>query len=866
MSRPRSLTVRFSLFVLICSLASLGATGDRSMDDVWTRVGTAEMQLRNEPGLTPWVQPQRYKAVRLSAVPLAGILDQAPMEFSGDAERRQVVLTLPTPDGRFEAFEIVESSVMEAELEAWMADQGWPMRTYRGVSLDNPTTSVRFDWGGPAGFHASVLSPRGSYYIDPYWKGDTLLYTSYFRSEYVRGDRDLRCLVEGAAKARGPQKSGASTNGNLRSYRLVVAATGEYTAFHGGTKPAGQAAIVTTVNRVNQVYENDLSIRMVLVGNNSDVVFTDAGTDPYTNGTVEAMVGENQTECDTTIGTLNYDIGHVVGTGFGGRAGLGVPCRAGVKARGATGTSNPVGDPFDIDFVAHEMGHQWGGHHTFNSETNSCGLGNRNSSTAYEPGSGSTIQAYAGICGANNLQSNSDPYFHGISLDAMLNYSAGLGACSSNTPSSNPNAPTVDAGAAYTIPAGTAFELSVASSNDLDGDAMTYTWEEFDLGAATALTDGDNGSSPIFRSWPPSTSMSQLFPNNGLTPAAGETLPTTNRTMTFRVTVRDNNPGGGRVGEDTTTVTSTTSAGPFVVTAPNGGESWDGTETVTWDVAGTAGGAVSAANVDILLSTDGGATWPTTLVSGTPNDGSQSVTLPDVDTSAARVNIAASGNIFFDTSDDNFVIGTVVNQTLHDQSTLCGGNASPSQFFPDFSAGADLADDFTVPSGEQWTLGAVSVAGTFSTGSDPLTSANVFIWSDSGGLPGAVVSGCSFVSQAPVGGLSDPAIEVNLPGTCMLDPGTYWIEVQAVMPFNSPTNSQWFWVHNGGTFGAEFAFRDVDDLFSTGCTAWTAQGACLGAPETELCFTILGSKGVGGMIFGDDFESGNLSAWSNSVP
>ncbi len=865
MSRPMSLILRFSFLVLICTLASLGAAGDNSMDDVWTRVGAAKLMLRAEPGLTPWIQPQQYKAVRLSAVPLAGILDQAPMEFSGDAERRQVVLTLPTPDGRFEAFEIVVSPVMEAELEAWMADQGWPMRTYRGVSLDRPATSVRFDWGGPAGFHASVLSPRGSYYIDPYWKGDTALYSSYFRSEYVREDRDFRCFFESETKARGEQKSGASTNGNLRSYRLVVAATGEYTAFHGGTKAAGQAAIVTTVNRVNQVYENDLSIRMVLVGNNSDVVFTDAGTDPYTNSNGVAMLSQNQTECDTTIGTANYDIGHVVSTGGGGIASLGVPCRAGLKARGVTGSSTPMGDPFDIDFVSHEMGHQWGGNHTFNSVTANCGGGTRNSSTAYEPGSGSTIQAYAGICGADNLQSNSDPYFHGISLDEMLNYSAGLGACSSNL-AGNPNAPTVDAGAAYTIPASTPFELSVAASNDLDGDALTYTWEEFDLGAAAALTDGDNGSSPILRTWPPATSMSQLFPNDGMTPATGETLPTTNRTMTFRVTVRDNNPGGGRVGEDTTTVTSTTSAGPFLVTAPNGGESWDGSETVTWNVAGTAGGSVSAANVKILLSTDGGATWPTTLVSGTPNDGTQAVTLPDVDTSAARVKLMGSGNIFFDTSDGNFTIGTVVNQTLHDQSTLCSAGASPSQFLPDFATGIDLADDFTVPSGEQWTLGAVSAPGVFSASADPLQSANVFVWSDSGGLPGAVVSGCSFLAQAPVGGLSDPTIAVNLPGTCVLDPGTYWIEVQAVMPFNSPTNSQWFWTRNTGTFGAEFAFRDVSDLLVTGCTVWTAQGTCLGATETELCFTISGSNGVGDLIFEDGFESGDVTAWSSSVP
>jgi len=842
--------------------------GAGSIDGVWTRVSAAEFESRKDPGLSPWIQPQRHQAVRLSATPLAGILDRAPLEFSADAKGRQVVLTLPTPDGGFEAFEIVESPVMEVELEIWMAAQGWPIRTYRGVSLDHPATNVRLDWGGPGGFHASVVSPRRSYYIDPFWKGDKVLYTSYLRSDYVRDDRDFRCLEASAAKRGSILKSGASTGGNLRTYRLVVAATGEYTAFHGGTKAAGQAAIVTTVNRVNQVYENDLSIRMVLVGNNIDVVYTDGTTDPYSNGDGLAMLDENQTECDTTIGSSNYDIGHVVSTGGGGVASVGVPCIADFKARGVTGSSNPVGDPFDIDFVAHEMGHQFGGRHTFNSVAGNCGGGNRNSTTAYEPGSGSTIQAYAGICGADDLQSNSDPYFHGISLDEMLNYAAGSGACSSNASAGNPNAPIVDAGGAYTIPISTPFELSVASSTDLDGDTLTYTWEEFDLGAAAALADGDNGSSPIFRSWPPATSMSQLFPNNGVAPAAGETLPSTDRTMTFRVTVRDNNPGGGRLGEDTTTVTSSTSAGPFLVTAPNGGELWDGTETVTWNVAGTAAGAVNSANVDILLSTDGGVTWPTTLASGTPNDGSQSVTLPDVDSSAAQVKIIGSGNIFFDTSDGNFNIGTVVSQTLFDQSTLCGGTAWPSQFFPDLNGGVgvELADDFTVPSGERWTLGAVSAPGVFSSGSDPLQSANVFVWSDSGGLPGAVVSGCSFLSQAPVGGLSDPTIAVNLPGTCVLDTGTYWIEVQAVMPYNSPTNSFWHWAPNTGTFGAEYAFRDVSDLFALGCPVWAAQSSCLGETETELCFKVSGAKGDLGLIFEDGFEVGDTSVWSKTVP
>jgi len=761
MSRPIVPTACLSSIFLVLGMVSLGAASDRAVDGVWTLEEAAEFEGRMRSGLTPWVQPQNYQAVRLSPAPLARILDHAPLEFSADAKGRQVVLSLPTPDGKFESFAIVVSPIMDVELEAWMAEQGWPMRTYRGVSLDHPATNVRLDWGGPGGFHASVHSPGRSYYIDPYWKGDRESHASYFTSEYRKGDRDFRCLVSSTLEPTHFLKSGATTAGNLRSYRLVVAATGEYTAIHGGTKVAGQAAIVTTVNRVNEVYENDLSIRMVLVGNNSDVVFTDGPNDPYTNNNGSAMLSENQTEVDKTIGTANYDIGHVVSTGGGGIASLGVPCRAGVKARGVTGSGNPVGDPFDIDYVAHEMGHQWGGNHTFNSETGSCGGGNRNGPTAYEPGSGSTIQAYAGICGVDNLQSNSDAYFHSVSLDEMLDYAAGSGACSTNTSAGNATAPTVDAGSPFTIPISSPFELSIASSDDLDGDTLTYTWEQFDLGPAEALTGGDNGSSPIFRSWPPTTSTSQLFPNDGVTPAAGETLPTTDRTMTFRVTVRDNNPGGGRVGEDSTTVTSTTSAGPFQVTAPNGGEIWSGTETATWDVAGTSGGAVNTPNVDILLSTDSGVTWPTTLVSGTPNDGTQSVTLPDVDTSAARVKIIGLGNIFFDTSDNNFTI-EVETHTLSVYKTGTGaGTISSSP--PGIACGDNCAGDFTV--GENVTLTATPDAGSMFGG-----------WSDACSGTGscavamdsekAVTASFMILGPGELTASADPAtVNISLPST-----------------------------------------------------------------------------------------------------
>jgi hypothetical protein len=277
---------------------------------------------------------------------------------------------------------------------------------------------------------------------------------------------------------------------------------------------------------------------------------------------------------------------------------------------------------------------------------------------------------------------------------------------------------------------------------------------------------------------------------------------------------------------------------------------------------------VNTANVDILLSLDGGATWPFALATGVPNDGSQSVSLPDVDTGAASVKVMASGNIFFDTSDNLFNIGTVMNETLVDQSTSCSTNLYSSQLFSDYApAATDLADDFTVPPGEQWVLSSVSTSGGFSTGADPLESVNVFIWSDSGGLPGSIVSGCSFLALAPVGGLSDPDIEVDLSATCALDPGTYWLEVQAVMAFD-PKSSQWYWRANAGPFGAEFAFRDAANLFGWGCTSWTASGSCagMGATDNDLCFSVEGSKGGGTLIFADGFESGDTTVWSQSVP
>ncbi|MCP4591303.1 MAG: hypothetical protein GY842_11185, partial [bacterium] len=535
------------------------------------------------------VRAIRRRIFRVDAAALASVLEAAPREFSEEAERAATQIILPMPDGSYARFRFVESPIMASELAGRYPE----IKTYSGQGVDDPAASVRFD-RTPAGFHAQILAPAGTIYVDPLGGADRSLHASYYRRDCLHLGAEFTCEVLEAAVgtvAVGGGEDWSRTGELLRTYRLACAATGEYTGYHGGTVPEGMAAITTAVNRVTGIYETELAIRLELAANNDLLVFTNSATDPYSNWNGSAMMDQNQATVDSIIGSANYDIGHVFSTGGGGIAGLGFVCVDGWKAKGVTGLANPEGDAFFVDYVAHEMGHQFGAHHTFNGGAGSCD-GNRNSSTAYEPGSGSTIMGYAGICGADNLQANSDPYFHSESFSEIRNYvTSGSGSgCPTTAPTGNSD-PTVAAGLFYTIPQATPFVLTAVGS-DPDSDPITYCWEQRDLGDQAALGDPDDGAMPLFRSWSPTSSPQRVFPrledllNNTTSP--GEQLPTTFRTMSFRASVRDNRSGGGGSGFDDTQVTVHAGAGPFMVTAPTtGAEVWSTEGAVTWDVAAT---------------------------------------------------------------------------------------------------------------------------------------------------------------------------------------------------------------------------------------------------------------------------------------
>ena len=633
------------------------------------------------------IRPKAFKTFTLDTGILGATLAQAPKEFTvprlAAGSDGGVQITLPMPDGKFARFQIEETTVMEPGLMAKYPE----IKAYRGRGIDDPAASLQLDIN-PKTFHAQILSPSGTVYIDPYWHRDGSVYMSYAKSDLGADTREFKCLVGGGEEAARPQAPAAINNSEsgttLRTYRLACATSARYSVYHGGpTMEVADvlAALVTMVNRVSGVYRNEMGIRMVLVANNDLVIATATNPTPFAD--TPGDIATNPPYLDEKIGEENYDIGHVVTVGSGGIAGLGVVC-AGFspfsggsdKAAGTTGIDPPTGDGFWIDYVAHEMGHQFGGNHTFNGDGTNCGGTNQNSSTAYEPGSGTTIQAYAGICGAaNNVQPNSDPYFHFISLEEMFGYaSAGGGSsCPAETPTGN-NPPTVKARAPglpafptviYTIPDQTSFSLTAYEGADPDSDPITYCWEEADLGPVKTGTAPDNGSSALFRSFTGTPNPTRTFPrwpdllaNN--TQTLGEKLPLTTRKLDFRVTARDNDGGFGM---DSIRLNVVNSGTGFAVTAPNTAVTYAGgsTQTVTWDVAGTTANGINTSHVDILLSTDatpasGDPAFPIVLAANTPNDGTESITVPFANTSKARVMVRAVGNVYFDISNANFTI------------------------------------------------------------------------------------------------------------------------------------------------------------------------------------------------------------------
>lgn len=643
------------------------ATSANANSGIWLEIpenGTGQ-QLRGSGEA-----PNRYYEADDAA--LRSALALAPHETSGDPGRQ---IELPMPDGGLARFSVQESPVMAPGLAAKYPE----IRTYRVQGVDDQSALGRIGIS-PLGFSGMIQTAAGRVFISPDdFKAQNHIYRSGWASR--QAPTAFNCSAHGAAKdlsawVKPRSRRVNRVSGSLQQYDIAVAASFEYYDLFDNPPTTGgtTAAITMTINQVNLVYERDLGIRLMLVANNDEIYETVNDNLLGNANELEVLSQANEwIDNNLTGGDAAYDIGHVFTRppfGGGGVANIGAVCDDGFKAGGVSGLPNPFMNPaFDIDLVAHEIGHQFNAEHSFNGTTASCA--NRNAATAFEPGSGSSIMSYAGICASEDLQSNSDAVFHAGSIAQINAFAGGPAASCANlvatTPAGN-NDPVINPVTDTSIPANTAFLLD-ASASDLDPNTLSYQWDQMDTGCPTsdATLGTDNGSNTLFRSHMPRNETWRNFPALG-TQLQGlydkaETLPCHNRDLDFRLTVRD-----GVSGQDTEDlrVSVTDSAGPFMVTDPNLPQALvAGTAfTVNWDVAGTDLAPVSCANVDIDLMTFslGYASYSVySLAAGIANNGSASVTInpPTSQHSRARIRVKCSDNIFYDLSDANMAITPV---------------------------------------------------------------------------------------------------------------------------------------------------------------------------------------------------------------
>lgn len=703
----------------------------------WTPVSESSL---NKDLFATRVKPSTYQLFQLNETSLRTAMVAVPSERNTTASSSSFILTIPNASGQVEKFRVVEAPVMDPALAARYPG----INSFVGKGIDDATATIRFDVS-PQGFHGMILyTGKPTVFIDPIDEASRT-YIVVSRKDLADYRATFQCLTDAVPDARAIAGEGVAArnadDGRLRTFRLALCATGEFSQFWlNGTeandaerKAKVLAAMNTQMTRANGIFEKDFGLRLVLIPNNDAVIYLNASTDPWNSNNLNSGT---QTTCDNVIGSANYDIGHLVHRASdNGNAGcIGCVCKSGSKGSGFTSYLNLTSDFFVVDYLTHEMGHQLGANHTFT-------FSNEGTIAQVEPGSGSTIMGYAGITGATtDVQPHSDDYFHAISIEQVTNYikaSNGGAACAVVTITGNAT-PTAAAGSDYVIPRSTPFTLTGSGTDDDGSDVLTFCWEQMNPRATgfSTVPSATATAGPQFRSLLPTGSASRTFPQlssilSGTNSNKWEVLPSVARTLNFRFTVRDNHSGAGNNRSDDMVVTVSGTTGPFAVTAPNTSITWGvGTnQNVTWSVNGTNGAPVNCANVNILLSTDGGQTFPIILAANTANDGTQSITVPDNPGNSNRVRVEAAGNIFFDISNTNFTIGGAP-PACGDPTGLASSNITSTSATVSWSAvsGANNYDVQYKASASPTWIDAATGTTNLSVGLSGLTASTGYDW------------------------------------------------------------------------------------------------------------------------------------------
>ncbi|MEQ1675414.1 MAG: reprolysin-like metallopeptidase [Chitinophagaceae bacterium] len=839
-----------------------------SAQDYWS-LHTDAARIATDKAVARLSFPTSFKLFDLNVAPLR----QELFSVTGNhTSRHSAVISLPNADGQIEQFAVVEASNFEPALQAQFPE----IRAFSGTGITDPSATLKLSIS-PQGIQTMVFrAEKPNEFIEAYSQDRTVY--AVFKYQRQPGQLPWKCSTPDAALASGLNSQVANTGitarsgGDLKTMRLAQSCNGEYANFFGATSAAQVslvlAAFNATLTRCNGVYEKDLALHLNLIANTTSVIYYNPATDPYST-TLSQWNAQLQSTLTSVIGEANYDIGHMFGaSGGGGNAGcIGCVCVNGSKGSGITSPNDgiPQGDNFDIDYVAHEVGHQLGGNHTFSMSNEGTGMNK-------EPGSGITIMGYAGIT-AQDLAPHSIAFFHQATI-AQIQANLATKTCPVTTSITANNAtPVVDAGVNYTIPISTPFALTGAATDANTGDVLTYSWEQNDNASASqtgasSVASATKATGPNWISFSPTTSPTRLFPKLSTIlagalvsgPLAGgdagantEALSSVSRTLNFRLTVRDNAPFStspasvGQTQFDDMIVTVSNTSGPFAVTAPNTAVSWAGnsSQTVTWSVANTTAAPVSCANVRISVSTDGGNTF-TTLVASTPNDGTESVTIPNTPSTTARVKIEAVGNIFFDISNTNFTITAGSSCGTPDFLSSTAITTTTATVLWATVAGATSYDvDYKLNSSGTWT-NAVTGTTSISANLSGLTPGALYDWR----VRATCTGGSSSYAQSqfttiPVAGCDAPT-GLSSSGITTSAATVSWAAASGatsyLVEYKANSSGTWLTFGNTNTTSVTISGLSASTLYD-----WRVRSTCSSGNSafTQAQFTTLAAPGCG---------------------
>lgn len=636
----------------------------------------------------------KYVLMRIDDLALRQYLADAPLEFQH--EGAGLPLEIPLPNGETEVFSFEESPILAPNVAAEHPD----IKTYSGQGTRHKERVMRLSLT-ELRFGGMILNVNGdAVCFEPLERGSDI-YVVYFAASVQGAGRkpQYHCGVEstdpefnGLHVNESPLDYRNNTGATLRSYDLAIAADGYFTQhanYGNGNVNTAFAWITNFVNNMVNVYRVEMCVSFVLVSG-TNVIYSNPASDPYTDNDQTINMTENHNNLNAALGVGTYDVGHLfgyVGGSGGGIASLSSVCSSSRRGKGVSGMCNLTQYPqvFNDQLVYHEVGHQFGMNHSYNSEIPVCTT--RNPATSVEPGSGATIMSYGFTCESDDYESNYGPIlqFHTANYQEAYTYiTGGAGANCPTTTSTGNTLPVLSLPSNYTIPNFTPFMLT-GSATDANNDGLTYCWEGTNVGTSTpdAFTLDNTSEPPFFRSYAPESEGTRYYPRlekilDQTYQGKGDKMPSIGIVTTHRLTVRDNRSSGGATVYGDVTVTVSGTVGPFFVfNFPNNSTyAPNSSVQVTWSVGNTTSAPVSCSTVDILFSSDGGYTFPITLMSNAQNDGSQTITMPNLQTTTARIMVRGHSNIFFDITNEFKVQGALpVDWLVFEASVNNGHNA-----------------------------------------------------------------------------------------------------------------------------------------------------------------------------------------------